>query len=474
MRRSLSVKKISTHPQCCVAFKWSGRASVKNRRLSQEGLSGAVNRFPETFGNTSEADGQLVAEGGASNRSTEKDVTSLKKTAYFFEAKDCMKFLVPISRAVAFATVFTSSFVVGATELGASLPELMRIGDAALEFVSKDRQDDGEKSEGLMPAGDQTEKTIQITQDEHSVSVRYVVSFNRRSKQGEGEKYKRLIKEGEQAATVRRFDEALKKYTEAIRLQPDEVDGYNRRAGVFLNLDLVDRAVADLEKAMQVTKNEGQSRRFRGLIRALRGDVEGAAADLTEAIRLNPADARSYSSRGIFYSQTKDYDRAIADFGEAIRLDPAQYDHYGNRAIAYTEKEDYDRALADVNRAIEIEPKDPNSYVIRSNIYAAKGDHDAVIADCTQAISTDPKFFAGYLNRGLAHFRKKQYDQAIADYNQAIRLDSKDPRPYYNRGGAYLNQGDRKRAVEDYRKALKLYPQFEPAKERLEELGEKP
>jgi tetratricopeptide (TPR) repeat protein len=74
----------------------------------------------------------------------------------------------------------------------------------------------------------------------------------------------------------------------------------------------------------------------------------------------------------------------------------------------------------------------------------------------------------------LAHFRKKQYDQAIADYNQAIRLDPKDPRPYYNRGGAYLNQGDRKRAVEDYRKALKLYPQFEPAKERLEELGEKP
>jgi tetratricopeptide (TPR) repeat protein len=81
-------------------------------------------------------------------------------------------------------------------------------------------------------------------------------------------------------------------YTEAIRLDPNNVELYYERAKVYSN----------------------------------KNDYTQAIADYTEAIRLDPNYMPAYLNRGSVHEEKKDYNRAIADYTEAVRLAPKDKD----------------------------------------------------------------------------------------------------------------------------------------------------
>jgi hypothetical protein len=98
------------------------------------------------------------------------------------------------------------------------------------------------------------------------------------------------------------YDSAIADYTEVIRLDPKNANGYFGRAWAY---------------------------------RAKR-EYDSAIADYSEVIRLYPKNsALTYSWRGQAYRQKEDYDSAIADFTEAIRLDPKNAEAYYARGLAY-------------------------------------------------------------------------------------------------------------------------------------------
>ena len=66
-------------------------------------------------------------------------------------------------------------------------------------------------------------------------------------------------------------------------------------------------------------------------------DNKRAIADLDKAIELDPKNAVSYSSRGFAKSEIGDYKGVIADFDKVIELNPENADQY--RQLMKTVKE---------------------------------------------------------------------------------------------------------------------------------------
>ena len=156
---------------------------------------------------------------------------------------------------------------------------------------------------------------------------------------------------GERFRERDRWDDAIREYTESIRLDPSQ-------AVYFF---------------------------YRGWVYDDKEDYVRAIADLNEAIRLNPNDAYSYYIRGIIYSNSGDDNRAIEDYTTAIRLDPNFYNAYNNRGIIYENRRDYDRALADYSAAIRINPDFAEAYQNRGDVYMARGDRTRANADYAKA-----------------------------------------------------------------------------------------
>jgi tetratricopeptide (TPR) repeat protein len=103
-----------------------------------------------------------------------------------------------------------------------------------------------------------------------------------------------------------KYDEAIKAYDEAIRLNPNYAMAWNNN-GLALGRYL--------------------------------GKYEEASQCFDRAIRLNPNLAVAWNNKGIALRNQGKYDESIKAYDEAIRLDPKYAEAWCNEGIAFDDRE---------------------------------------------------------------------------------------------------------------------------------------
>ncbi|WP_293347462.1 MULTISPECIES: serine protease [unclassified Microcoleus] len=252
---------------------------------------------------------------------------------------------------------------------------------------------------------------------------------------------------------LKRDPEAIIAYTKSIEIQPHPYP-YVNRGSLYGGKGDYDNALKDYNEAIKLDPKNAIAYSNRGDVYYNKGDYDNALKVYTEAIKLDPKYAIAYSNRGNLYREKGDYDNALKDFNEAIKLDPKYAIAYSNRGNIYSDKGDYDNALKDFNEAIKLDPKLADAYYNRGNVYYGKGDKDNALKDYTEAIKLDPKNAFAYGNRGAVYGDKGDKDNALKDYNEAIKLDPKSTVAYFNRGAMYEKMGNQEKAIADFQTAL--------------------
>ncbi|RPI92483.1 MAG: tetratricopeptide repeat protein [Chloroflexi bacterium] len=222
------------------------------------------------------------------------------------------------------------------------------------------------------------------------------------------------------------LDEALRCYTEAIRLDPKFDFAYLSRGSVRKNMGDIDEAIRDYDIAIKLSQRDLYYS-FRGNARIDKEDFEGAIADHSKAIQLNPESANAYYFRGDAHFAKGDIDAAIVDYTRAIKFAPEDSDAYVSRGDAFSDRGDIDLAIKDYSTAIRLKPKEAYTYLACGNARREKGDLTRAIKDYSEAISlkTDiaDVYIEAYYNRAEAWEREKDYSSAIADYQKYLELD---------------------------------------------------
>lgn len=137
----------------------------------------------------------------------------------------------------------------------------------------------------------------------------------------------------------KQFREAVKDYTEAIRLNPSYSLPYNNRA----------------------------------LIYSMQGKKKQALSDFNRSIEIDSTNFYALNSRGRFFLVDRnDPERAIEDFDKAIALNPQFGVAYANRGFAYEKLGDKPKALADLERALELGPNKQQQQMINRSLRKLK------------------------------------------------------------------------------------------------------
>ena len=164
------------------------------------------------------------------------------------------------------------------------------------------------------------------------------------------------------------LEEAIKCYSESIKLDPSSHGGYDMRAYAFDRAGKPDQAIADRTIVLEFFLLEKPQKPFaisrilvnRGLSYIDLGKHTEARNDYTKAINFTPDDANPYSCRGLSYYSTNKFDEAISDFTKAIDLNGKTYKgitelyYRGKSYLALNKK---DEGLADLAKAKLIDPK---------------------------------------------------------------------------------------------------------------------
>lgn len=159
----------------------------------------------------------------------------------------------------------------------------------------------------------------------------------------------------------------------------------------------------------------------RSLARRLAGDLDGALADLNRAVELTPNMVYPLGARGTLHGMRGEYDAAARDLSAAIKLDPDVATLHADLGTAYERGGKSELALAAYDRAIELDPQFALAIGARCWVRAMLDrDLDKAVADCDRALQLDPKDLNHYNSRGFARFRQRQYEQAVADYDRSL------------------------------------------------------
>jgi lipoprotein NlpI len=150
------------------------------------------------------------------------------------------------------------------------------------------------------------------------------------------------------------YEDAIKDYTDAIRLKSDYVDAYVNRGWAYNQLQQYQNAIVDLAEAIRLKPDESNAFSNRGFAYNNLEQYQKAINDYTEVIRLKPDYADAYNNRGYMYYNLKQYQNAIADCSEALRINPGLSIAYGNRGAAYRAIGNLRAANADFAKAKQL------------------------------------------------------------------------------------------------------------------------
>ena len=209
-----------------------------------------------------------------------------------------------------------------------------------------------------------------------------------------------------------RYDEALRDYDEAIRINPQNPELYNSRGKTYFDMGMSgkfpDKSVELVSKAIQDYTSAV--------------DIPGLKSKTRAEVLIN---------RGAGFGFLRRYDEGLRDLNEGLSIEPTNKNGYFNRSILYYTTGQFDKALEDYTTYLQYDPHHVNIRYERGMLYRTMNRLDEALADLDQVIRANPTLNLAYLERARAHAGKGNRAQALSDYQRAQQL------------GAQLNEKDR-------------------------------
>jgi TonB family protein len=163
--------------------------------------------------------------------------------------------------------------------------------------------------------------------------------------------------------------------------QPQSAQEYVERGEYYVENGDDSCAILAFSEAIRLDPNQLAAYLHRSKVYERRAEYDLAIGDLTEALRVRPRDSSVYIDRGRLLERKRDYTSAIHDYSQAIAIEPLTGVAYSFRANAYFRNLEHDRAISDYTEAIRIDPTNLAHYISRAEVYRATGEFELARAD---------------------------------------------------------------------------------------------
>ena len=314
--------------------------------------------------------------------------------------------------------------------------------------------------------------------------------------------------------------QALKDYSQAINVMPDDDRLYNQRAQVYYEQEKYDLADKDYQE--MISLKAGDVMGYMGIGRNANAQKRygDAIKQFDYVVKLDQNYSSAYSFRAESYIGLKKYNEAIDDVITALGIDKDRKAFYElqeladsafeqtvaklkaqkikepneqswaydlgvvyeraakyNKAIAYykesLEKEsniitasrisscyddlgDYDKALEYCDQAIALDSVKSDYLYQKANILDNAGRSKEAIRVMGEYIANNPDMAEGYYRRGSFEDHSGNVEEAIEDYTMAITLQPNVAYAYLNRGVLYRLKGENAKAETDFKQVVRL------------------
>jgi predicted O-linked N-acetylglucosamine transferase (SPINDLY family) len=262
---------------------------------------------------------------------------------------------------------------------------------------------------------------------------------------------------------MKRLDEALASYDQAIALEPSNADYYYNRGNALKDLKQFDEAVTSYDRVIALNSDHAGAFYNRGNVLGQLKRFDESLASYQRVIALQPGHVEAHVNRGIVLHELKRFDEALASFDRALALKPDHVLACVNRGIALHELKRLDEALASFDIAIQSKSDCAEAFNFRGNTLQALKRLDEAIASYDKAIASRPNYAEAFSNRANALQQLRRFDEALGSCNRAIALRPNYAESYINRGIVLMEMMRLDEALASCDRALSVRPDYAEA-----------
>lgn len=300
-------------------------------------------------------------------------------------------------------------------------------------------------------------------------------------------------------------DPEIDQITEAIRKSPNDPELYLRRSEIFYEKKAYDQAIEDLARVMKLDSNNLRAHHL--LADVYLDDYQSALAltTLQRAALLYPDSINTKLKLSEFQLILKQYDQAFQTLADIMKINPGNPEALFMLGMVYRDQGKTEEAIAAFQSAVERDPDMSEAWVILGDLMdrtnnplaiqyfdnAIRVDPDNVAAWHAKAYflqnndripealeiyrqihTMDPQYPEAYLNSAILLMHLDSLDAAMKELDILAQVEPTNPATYFYKGKIYQFKEQKDLAKASFEQALKLDPDYEQAKDGLQELTE--
>jgi tetratricopeptide (TPR) repeat protein len=301
--------------------------------------------------------------------------------------------------------------------------------------------------------------------------------------------------EGQRDKAIEDYDEALKKFQEAVKIDPKNADAHYEVASLLYGLNKYDDALAEADQAVKLAPANKWYLEQMAEIQKKKNNFKDAIKSYEQLIKLSPNDPDNYFDLAFLYLQTSQpdqaiktydqfeknygleesvvmqkehiylklnkFDNAVAEIQKLIDAYPGEVQYMGMLAELYALNNKKDKAASVYQKILEIEPDNAQALMATADINAGKGDTTArfegmkkIFANTKVGIDVKVKMLYQYIQ--FYEIRQDKIKEAFELADIMVATHPNEPKAYAIKGDLYFIDKKDSIALPAYLKSLEL------------------
>lgn len=258
-----------------------------------------------------------------------------------------------------------------------------------------------------------------------------------------------------------------------ISFSPDDYTLYKDRAVIYYELDSTDKAIVDIEKAIELFRNNPELHYWRGFFAFARNDTAKALEEFTASAGLGSKNPETFYQMGQIYFFQGNEERALQLYQRAAELDDSNPIYIFAQGYLEESRRRHSKAIEYYQQALSLDSAFDKALIRLHDVYF---EHYQSEAEAMKYIETlllyhpsHPlgRFYQGnyHMRRALNVYNANQMDafqdrinQAVVDYTICINRDPDFAQALYNRGYCYFLADRHEEAMQDFSDCLEADP----------------
>jgi Flp pilus assembly protein TadD len=162
--------------------------------------------------------------------------------------------------------------------------------------------------------------------------------------------------DGSEQSKAKAINKALTYLDKSIEIYPEFADAHLQKGVALYYLKRFEDALSSYQEALKINPTNPTTNNNIGTIYFENQEYQQALTYFLNAIKYNPTYAEAYANAGSIYGITQQYDDAIRMFNQAIKNDPTYAQAYYFLGITYRNKGDEGQAQVFLQKAAQLNP----------------------------------------------------------------------------------------------------------------------